>query len=499
MPGTREQAGNARWFQRAFGFTELSFAETRDKFECTDGTLLSKENSKRYHVGPFELVSLEELGHRLWPNEAARPFEGISGCNRLTFQNLVCDTQAAVRDPANAGAVFQVSSLFNCLQMSEPTERPEDGVMAYADHATQGPVAASCCPAATVFRNYFAGTGGRGQAGDNQLDCLAPIGGILENERYSYWTMKNGYCFPRPPSQIGELAKRLTAGQNGKMLSEEVRSAVQVGVHWDTEASGCDHHICQVFCSAIPVAFTKMTKVAEWAPFACIILEAAYTATLAIAALLAAQRKARVNVFLTALGLGALGNRQNWVLDALEAALKLHKDSPLDVVVVHYANVPKAFARLEKGRAPVKQRRHRRTLSQQLGLVRNEFDECAAPADLGNASSKGRSDAEKITRAFAYFDANGDGVIDRKELLDVLQCMDANFFTEDRVDRLLQEADVDCNGVIHYTEFIAWICKEDTVVTSRVLAAGDMQRELVPSCGLGMGSGYEGDLSRSIG
>ena len=44
----------------------------------------------------------------------------------------------------------------------------------------------------------------------------------------------------------------------------------------------------------------------------------------------------RVTVFLTSLGGGAFGNSQAWIVEAVKGALETHRDSPLDVTLVHY-------------------------------------------------------------------------------------------------------------------------------------------------------------------
>ncbi len=41
---------------------------------------------------------------------------------------------------------------------------PDEGITCYQHDNTQGPICALCCPAATVYRNYFC-QGGRGQGG----------------------------------------------------------------------------------------------------------------------------------------------------------------------------------------------------------------------------------------------------------------------------------------------------------------------------------------------
>ena len=62
--------------------------------------------------------------------------------------------------PENAGALFQVASQLNLLEMTGPEVTPEDGVTIYQDDRTQGPACAIAAGAATIYRNYFAPVGG---------------------------------------------------------------------------------------------------------------------------------------------------------------------------------------------------------------------------------------------------------------------------------------------------------------------------------------------------
>ena len=95
----------------------------------------------------------------------------------------------------------------------------------------------------------------------------------------------------------------------------------------------------QVFASALPVAYAKSTRSADWATFARCVLAAAYDATLLAARILARRSGLRVKVFLTCLGGGAFGNRAAWIVGAINAALVKHRDAPLDVVLVHYGTM----------------------------------------------------------------------------------------------------------------------------------------------------------------
>ena len=82
--------------------------------------------------------------------------------------------------PEYRGALFQVASQFNMLEMVGPDVTPEDGVTRYQHDRTQGPACAIAAGAATVYRNYFAPVaGGQGQTAGRQLDGLARIGEAL--------------------------------------------------------------------------------------------------------------------------------------------------------------------------------------------------------------------------------------------------------------------------------------------------------------------------------
>merc|ERR1711879_287380 len=168
---------------------------------------------------------------------------------------------------ANAGAVFQVASLFNCLESNSPGSVPADGLSRSSADAVQGAACARSCPAATVFRNYF--VNGKGQVEGDQVDCLSSVGEVVGNDKENYWTMKNGYCMPYANGSIVRLSGKLN---KDKQLSDKVRSQMRVGIHWETETVDRTHKVCQVFCSALPVGLVKTARAADWSAFAQIIL-----------------------------------------------------------------------------------------------------------------------------------------------------------------------------------------------------------------------------------
>lgn len=288
---------------------------------------------------------MSELRERIAPlieELRTRPPPASAG---LRFQHLPTPTGVGplIEDPANAGAVFQAASQFNCLEMTGPGVSPRQGIAIYAGDPTQGPKCALACPAGTVFRNYIVdvGDGKRGQ-GEQQIDCLAGVGAVLGNDGAKYWTMKNGYALPSTSSSMRELGGKLRKDAELLTAAEE---ALRVGVHWDTQTKPPkEHRVCQVYASALPVAYAPNARAADWEPFARLVLRSAYAATLAVAVckakLLREQSGGaappRIAVFLTSLGGGAFGNRHEWIRDALVAALDLFRDAPLDVTLVHY-------------------------------------------------------------------------------------------------------------------------------------------------------------------
>jgi len=200
----------------------------------------------------------------------------------------------------------------------------------------------------------------------------------------------------------------------------------------------------------------KQRPVGDWAGFAEALLEAAFDATLTAAAILVAEREVeRISVYLTTLGAGEMGNRLQWIQNALHRALVTHYDEPLDVMLVHYAEVPAEFARLEEKLSD--QPRHRMSAGR---LNTRLADLKGTDAYKSVAAQCGDSEADKLSATFARMDVNGDGVIDRQELMNALTSIDEEFFTSTVVNLLFNEADCDGNGAIHYAELVDWLCSE---------------------------------------
>ena len=102
----------------------------------------------------------------------------------------------------------------------------------------------------------------------------------------------------------------------------------------------------QAFCSALPVAYTSVPA-SCWEPFASLVLEAAYEATM-WAGVLNARRGASNVVLLTSLGGGAFGNDERWIESAMRRALEITSKFDLDVRLVSYGAPSRAFLQLTR-------------------------------------------------------------------------------------------------------------------------------------------------------
>ena len=335
------------WFERLTGFRETDYHATRDRLRVEGEHLVSLANGSRHGIGRLELPSLRELRRRV-AGAAAAP-------RGTAVRNGVGDVRALHRAPEFQGAMFQVASQFNLLEMVSPGVSPEDGVTRYQHDATQGPACAIAAGAATVYRNYFAPVGDAlGQTAARQLDALAPLGaalaGHLGRPVSSLWRMRNGYALGTPEGLDAIAALLRSAGESGR---DALRAELCIGLHHDvevTDAPGpCRPRVTQAFCSALPVAYSPLAPRA-WEPFARLVLEAAYEATLLAAS---ARRLAGGSgtVLLTRLGGGAFGNDDAWTDDAIGRALRLVEAHGLDVRLVHRDRVPPAMRALERGGA----------------------------------------------------------------------------------------------------------------------------------------------------
>jgi len=364
------------WFETRLGFAEESPEQVRAQLALEGEVLVSRVNGARLGCGWLELprlADLRELDRELPDTPPSRVSE------------VVGDSAALHRAPENAGALFQAASQFNLLEMVGPYVTPEDGVGGYEHDPTQGPACALACGGGTIYRNYFAEVdGGLGQTAERQIDCLADLGAELGE---GLWRMSNGYALATAEG-LERISARLGSADEAEL--EHLRGLLRIGVQHDVEVLDTQHLVTQVYGSALPVAYGDPPTPA-WEPFARLVLEASYEATLR-----AARIWQSTPVFLTFLGDGAFGNPAEWIEDAIARALERVRG--LDVRLVSYPHPKELAARLVRRCASDAELS--RSRSSRSHPIRVDFVDAAGGAPVGMTFAPGKVQPHAITGAW---------------------------------------------------------------------------------------------------
>lgn len=83
-----------------------------------------------------------------------------------------------------------------------------------------------------------------------------------------------------------------------------------------------------------------------------------------------------------------------------------------------------------------------------------DFDEFVSYMQKMKAESEELSEEDKVKRAFRTFDLNGDGTISKDEFRYILKGLGDDKFSEEEVDQLFREADIDNDQKLNYNEFV---------------------------------------------
>lgn len=328
------------WFERITGFTEDDYTSTQGRLRVEGDELVSTVNAKRFGIGGLSLPTLAQLRDRVQADRG----------RRSSLAGVVGDARELHLDPRFDGAMFQVASQFNVLEMVSEHVTPEQGVSGYAYDPTQGPACAVAAGAATIYRNYFVPVaGGIGQTADRQIDNLAGVGAALADLTGlavgRLWSMRNGYALA---SAEGLAAIGAALDGADEAVRDAVRGKLAIGLHRDVEVTAAESEphprVSQAFCSALPVGYSPLPS-RQWEPFARLVLEAGYEATLLAAAEHAALGGCET-VLLTTVGGGAFGNDLPWIVDAIERALGVVEHAGLDIRIVGYRDISPEIARL---------------------------------------------------------------------------------------------------------------------------------------------------------
>jgi len=319
------------WFERLVGFSESDgYGATQSRLAVEGDELVSTVNGKRYGIGELTLPTLAELRSRVNPARGQRSSARV----------LVGNVGELHSDPRFEGALFQVASQFNLLEMVSERVTPEEGVTGYAYDPTQGPACAMSAGAGTIYRNYLVPVGdGIGQTRDRQLDALAGVGAALSDLTglpvSRLWRMQNGYalCTGEGLTAIDHLLR--SAPED---VLDRLRSRLSIGLHRDVEVTdGSGRRVSQAYCSALPVSYSTLPK-ADWESFARLVLQASYEATLLAAAEQAAGGGSN-QVLLTRIGGSAFGNGDDWIDSAIKRAMGIVVDAGLQISIVAHRHV----------------------------------------------------------------------------------------------------------------------------------------------------------------
>jgi len=326
------------WFEQLTGFQEQGASQVRQILTLENGILSSKANGASYKTGMLETPSLSQL-QATASNIMQQP---VFKPGKLTLKEVVADVQSLHASPENTGALFQVASQFNLLEMASPAITPDSGVTNYQFDRTQGPACAMACGAGLIYRNYFVPVNGEiGQTAKRQLNMLDDFEQLLlthvnrdsAKQFDVLWHMKNGYALPTA-QQLTTINN--TLAQLSSIELAELTATVKIGVQYDSQVTlkNAGHTVTQAYCSAMPVAYSQQSS-ELWQPLASLILQAAYQATLA-AGVINAAKTGNNTVYLTLLGGGAFGNSIDWIITAIVKALDVYKNSGLKVNIVSY-------------------------------------------------------------------------------------------------------------------------------------------------------------------
>ncbi|HET7723101.1 MAG TPA: hypothetical protein VFK68_00555 [Propionibacteriaceae bacterium] len=308
------------WFRETFGFEETDRATVRAQVIEDGDVIVSRPTGRRMRRGTLDLVSLQALRRRA----AELP----PGRSRTTLSDVTGDIREIHVRPDSAGATFQVASQVNLLEMPGSSVTPDAGIDGYENDPTQGPACAIACGAGTLHRNYLVDVDGhKGQTAHRQLNAFSGLATALGISV----EVRNGYVWPTRTA-LAAAARAIAAGDRSELAGN-----LEIGVQADTEVTWrhAGHTVTQAYCSALPLAYVRGIPISEWQPLARLVLDAAYEATLCLAALTAA-RTGNPATYLTRLGGGAFGNPPAWIDAAIDRALGLAAGYGLDVRMVTY-------------------------------------------------------------------------------------------------------------------------------------------------------------------
>ena len=192
----------------------------------------------------------------------------------------------------------------------------------------------------------------------------------------SYWKVSNGYI-ESTRSQLEAFNQALatsstTASTPGPLVDlllveDNLISRLRIGVQEDTTVTDdpeLHHTVTQTFNSAVSIGYSNIS-LSLWEPLARLVLKATYEATLLVGVLKTMEYYRRLSlsqsssptttpppppILLTKVGGGVFGNRDSWIIEAIERAMDCvaKYGIDLDIRIVHYGRLDRQYRVLER-------------------------------------------------------------------------------------------------------------------------------------------------------
>ena len=325
-----------------------SYADAKNRLEHTDGEIVCPENGKSYGVGVFELVSLTELRERV-----GKVSKDVPSANEKVFPQIRDnkpekeDVKNYLRSKEYNGALFQVASQFNLLEMQDTNSTPEDGVEIYWHDHTQGPACAQATIGATLYRNYFIKNGSqKGQTAFQQVNCLNDVLSALNMEQNIDYQYENGYiCLTKNQfSVVNGAINKLSVQQRN-----DVMGLLKLGIHWNAqvnnESKPMNQRVSLILCSALPLGHYARPGVSlsDAEHLAQIILDGTQEATFLAGILNKKLHSGSDKIVLTKVGGGVFGNPHEWIVNARYRSQCMFNEN-LDILQYHYNTMEKEYS-----------------------------------------------------------------------------------------------------------------------------------------------------------
>ncbi len=284
---------------------------------------------------------------------------------KIKAQNIVGNARSlhrsdAVKNESGAPVVIQAASQFNFLEFPSPECVPEFGISDYVFDNTQGPACAVACAAGTAYRNYLVPVPfefceeepQRGQTCEYQLNGLSNVERFLVGEKGLHdvpWKVTNGYV-ESSRKKLSSLNEFLNKGEN--TMREEMISNMRIGLQENTTVTDdpeFNTQVTQTYNSAMSIGYSELPDFL-WQPVAQIVLDATYEATLLAGVIQFHRAKPPPIVFLTKVGGGVFQNKDIWIRQAIERAMKKvdKYGVSLDIRIVHFGSIDQSYVELHR-------------------------------------------------------------------------------------------------------------------------------------------------------